>query len=61
MNRKEILQQNYDARVAKTHLESALPPNMPHRRISTGVVWTRIVVSLVAGVACWLFYGGHLP
>ena len=59
MNRKEILEQEYNARTGRTRLESALPPaNVCRPRRNRGIVCLLVLLLVVAGVAGWLICGG---
>ena len=60
MKRKEELEREHDARVAKVRLASALPPFFSRGRgVRWGVIFcVMVVVALVAGVAVCILMGG---
>ena len=58
MNRKEALEQEYNARTGRTRIDSALPPTGVFRRRSYwGIVVLLVLLLVVAGVAGWLMCG----
>ncbi|MEI7899132.1 MAG: hypothetical protein WCK89_02690 [bacterium] len=60
MNRKETLEQEYNARAGRTRIDSALPPaGVCRHRSYWGMIVLVIVLLVAAGVAGWLMYGGR--
>ncbi len=60
MKRKEALEQEYNARIGRTRIESALPTARAGRRRSySGIVVLLLTLLVAVGVAGWLMYGGR--